>query len=274
MSSPPSGTPVGDASEVIALEGVSVVRDGRTLLDDIDWAVQRHERWVVLGPNGAGKTMMLQVASTYLGPTRGTVRLLGETFGKVDVRDLHERIGYAGSAPAQLVRDHLPALEIVVTGKYASFVAERWNDYSQEDWDFASHQLDRLAAGKLADRRFGSLSTGEKQRVLIARSLMTRPEVLFLDEAATGLDLGAREVLVASLGDLASDPVSPAAVLVTHHVEEIPVGFEHVAMMSAGKVIAAGPIDSVMSSDSLSACFGQSLRLEQHSDRYRAWMPR
>jgi iron complex transport system ATP-binding protein len=259
---------------VIALEGVSVVRHGRALLDDIDWAVQRHERWVVLGPNGAGKTTMLQVASTYLGPTRGTVRLLGETFGKVDVRDLHERIGYAGSAPAQLVRDYLPALEIVVTGKYASYVAERWNDYSKEDWDFASHQLDRLAAGKLADRRFGSLSTGEKQRVLIARSLMTVPEVLFLDEAATGLDLGAREVLLASLGDLASDPVGPAAVLVTHHVEEIPIGFEHIAMMSTGKIIAAGPIDSVMSSDSLSSCFGQSLRLEQHSDRYTAWMPR
>ena len=103
---------------------------------------------------------------------------------------------------------------------------------------------------------------------------MTHPEVLFLDEAATGLDLGAREVLVASLGDLASDRASPAAVLVTHHVEEIPIGFEHIAMMSTGKVIAAGPIDSVMSSASLSACFGQSLRLERHSDRYRAWMPR
>jgi iron complex transport system ATP-binding protein len=259
---------------VIALEGVSVVRDGRTLLDDIDWTVGRQERWVVLGPNGAGKTTMLQVASTYLGPTRGTVRLLGETYGKVDVRDLRKRIGYAGSAPSQLVRDYLPALEIVVTGKHASYVADRWNDYSEEDWDFASHQLDRLAAGKLADRRFGSLSTGEKQRVLVARSLMTNPEVLLLDEAATGLDLGAREDLVASLGDLASDPASPAAVLVTHHVEEIPVGFGHAALMAAGRVIAAGPIDSVMSSDSLSACFGQRLLLEQHSDRYRAWMPR
>jgi iron complex transport system ATP-binding protein len=268
-----SGAPIGDASEVVALEGVSVVRDGRALLDDVDWAVQRHERWVVLGPNGAGKTTMLQVASTYLGPTRGTVRLLGETFGKVDVRDLRERIGYAGSAPAQLVRDYLPALEIVVTGKHASFVPERWNSYSEEDWDFASHQLNRLAAGSLADRRFGSLSTGEKQRVLLARSLMANPEILFLDEAATGLDLGAREVLVASLGALASDPLSPAAVLVTHHVEEIPAGFEHIAMMAAGKVIAAGPIDSVMSADSLSTCFGQQLRLERHDDRYRAWMP-
>lgn len=259
---------------MIALEGVSVVRDGRALLDDIDWAVQRHERWVVLGPNGAGKTTMLQVASTYLGPTRGTVRLLGETFGKVDVRDLRRRIGYAGAAPAQLVREYLPALEIVVTGKYASFVAERWNDYSEEDWDVASHQLDRLAAGRLAKRRFGSLSTGEKQRVLIARSLMAKPEVLFLDEATTGLDLGAREALVASLGDLASDPTSPAAVLVTHHVEEIPIGFDHIAMMSEGKLVAAGPIASVMTSDSLSSCFGQSLRLERHSDRYTAWMPR
>ncbi|MGI9585963.1 MAG: ABC transporter ATP-binding protein, partial [Acidimicrobiia bacterium] len=248
MRGPTAGSTPNEASEVIALEAVSVVRDGRFLLHDVDWAVQSDERWVVLGPNGAGKTTMLQVASTYLGPTRGTVRLLGETFGKTDVRDLHERIGYAGSAPAQLVRDYLPALEIVVTGKYASFVAERWNTYSKEDWEFASFQLDRLAAGRLADRRFGSLSTGEKQRVLIARSLMTRPEVLFLDEAGTGLDLGAREVLVSSLGDLASDPAGPAAVLVTHHVEEIPFGFNHIVMMSEGKMIASGPIDTVLSS--------------------------
>jgi iron complex transport system ATP-binding protein len=273
MSSPPARR-VNDRDEVIALEGVSVIRDGRALLADVDWRVHRHERWIVLGPNGAGKTTMLQVASTYLGPTRGTVRLLGETFGKVDVRDLRERIGYAGSAPAQLVRDYLPALEIVVTGKYASFVAERWNEFTDEDWRFAADQLDRLAAGHLADRRFGSLSTGERQRVLIARSLMTRPEILFLDEATTGLDLGAREHLVASLGELASDPASPAVVLVTHHVEEIPAGFGHIVMMARGSVIAAGPIDEVMTSASLTSSFGQPLRLERHEGRYRAWMPR
>jgi len=272
MSSPVDAG-VTDRSEIIALEGVTVIRDGRALLADVDWRVLRHERWIVFGPNGAGKTTMLQVASTYLGPTRGTVRLLGETFGKVDVRDLHERIGYAGSAPAQLVREYLPALEIVVTGKYASFVAERWNDYSTQDWDYASRQLERLSAGHLAHRRFGSLSTGERQRVLIARSLMTHPEVLFLDEATTGLDLGARERLVASLGELAADPDSPAVVLVTHHVEEIPDGFGHIVILAGGSVLAAGPIDEVLTSASLTACFDQPLRLERREGRFRAWMP-
>lgn len=261
-------------SEVIALVGVSVVREGRELLSDVNWKVHGNERWVVLGPNGAGKTTMLQVASTYIGPTRGTVRLLGEVYGEVDVRELRKRVGYAGAGPAQLVHDYLPALEIVVTGKHASFVAERWHDYNDEDWEFGALQLERLTAGHLADRSYGSLSTGEKQRVLIARSLMTHPEVLLLDEATTGLDLGARERLVASLGDLAADRASPAVVLVTHHVEEIPAGFGHMVMMSGGTILADGPIDSVMTSESLSECFEQALCLERHDDRYRAWMPR
>ncbi len=267
-------SPAVSPSEIVALEGVSVVRDGRWLLTDIDWQVHRHERWVVLGPNGAGKTTMLQVASTYLGPTRGTVRLLGEVFGKVDVRDLRERVGYAGAGPAALVRDYLPAIEIVVTGKHASFVDRRWHEYSDEDWDFGARQLERLAAGHLADRRFGSLSAGEKQRVLIARSLMTHPELLLLDEATTGLDLGARERLVASLGELASDPESPAAVLVTHHVEEIPESFDNVLLLSGGAIVAAGPIEATMTPGLLSETFGVELKLERSAGRFHAWSPR
>jgi iron complex transport system ATP-binding protein len=261
-------------SEVVSLRGVAVVRDGKHILADVDWSVHAHECWVVLGPNGAGKTTMLQVASTYLGPTRGTVRLLGETYGRVDVRKLRARIGYAGSGPAELVAGWLPALEIVVTGKYASFVDKRWNKYDEADWDAARWQLDRLMAGSLADRTFSTLSTGEKQRVLIARSLMTKPDVLFLDEATTGLDLGARERLVAALADLAFDPEGPAIVLVTHHVEEIPPGFDHIAMIADGRVTAHGPIDDVLTSAALSDCFGQKLNLEKNDDRYRAWSSR
>lgn len=261
-----------NGSEVVALEGVSVVRDGRWLLREVNWRVHRHERWVVLGPNGAGKTTMLQVASTYLGPTRGTVRLLGETHGKVDVRTLRERVGYVGSGPAKMLRDRLPAIDIVVTGKHASFVDTRWHDYDDADWEFAHRLLDRLRADHLADRSYGTLSTGEKQRVFIARSLMTRPEVLLLDEAMTGLDVGARERLVASLSDLASDQESPAVVLVTHHVEEIPPGFGHIALMSQGRIIASGPIESVLTGVSLSVCYGEELRVERIDGRYRAWL--
>lgn len=263
-----------DSSAVIALENVSVVREGRSILRDVNWQVHRHERWVVLGPNGAGKTTLLQVASTYLGPTRGTVRLLGEVYGKVDVRSLRQRVGYAGPGPASMVRGYLPAIDVVVTGKHASFVDKRFHDYGSADWLAAGRQLDRLAAGHLADRRYGTLSTGEKQRVLIARSLMTEPELLLLDEAMTGLDLGARERLVASLADLAADPESPAVVLITHHVEEIPPGFGHIAMISRGTVLALGPIDSVLSADSLSECFEQRLHLEERDRRYHAWSAR
>ncbi|MGB5186933.1 MAG: ATP-binding cassette domain-containing protein [Acidimicrobiia bacterium] len=261
-----------DRSEVLAVEGVSVVRDGRLLLADVDWHVYRHERWVVLGPNGAGKTTMLQVASTYLGPTRGTVRLLGETHGKVDVRTLRERVGYVGSGPAKMIRDRLPAIDIVVTGKHASFVDTRWHDYDDSDWDFAHRLLGRLGADHLADRSYGTLSTGEKQRVFIARSLMTRPEVLLLDEAMTGLDVGARERLVASLSDLAADPESPAAVLVTHHVEEIPPGFDRIALMSRGRIIFSGPIEVVLTGAALSECYEEELRVERIDGRYRAWL--
>jgi iron complex transport system ATP-binding protein len=260
-----------EQAEAIALEGVSVKRDGRFLLHDVDWLVHRHERWVVLGPNGAGKTTMLQVASTYLGPTRGTVRLLGETYGKIDARQLRERVGYAGPGPAEMIRPDFSALDIVVTGRHASFVGTKWHNYTEEDWERAEFQLERFAAGHLAGRRYGTLSTGEKQRVLIARSLMTQPEVLFLDEAMTGLDLGARERLVASLADLAADPASPAVVLVTHHVEEVPPGFGHIALISQGAVSAAGPIDEELSAESLSDCFGQTLQLERRDQRYHAW---
>jgi iron complex transport system ATP-binding protein len=258
-------------AEVIALDGVSVVRGGQFLLRDVSWRVRSHERWVVLGPNGAGKTTMLQVASTYLGPTRGTVRLFGEVYGRVDVRKLRERLGYAGAGPARLVRPDLTALDIVVTGRHASFVPTRFHSYTTADWDAARFHLERLAADHLVERRYGTLSSGEKQRVLIARSLMTSPELLFLDEAMTGLDLGARERLVASLAELARDPASPAVVLVTHHVEEIPQGFGHIALMADGAIVAAGPIGEVLTAESLTTTYGQPLRLEEHAGRFHAY---
>jgi iron complex transport system ATP-binding protein len=260
-------------SDVIGLEGVSVIRNGRHLLNNVDWHVQAHERWVVLGPNGAGKTTMLQVASTYITPSRGTVRLLGIEHGKGDVRQIRRRIGYAGAGLADMIRGYLPAIEIVVTGKHAAFVDSRWHHYDDADWDTARLRLARLQAEHLADRQFDTLSAGEKQRVLIARSLMTNPELLLLDEATTGLDLGARERLVASLSDLAFDPTGPSVVLVTHHVEEIPPGYDHILMLADGKVLARGPIDDTLTDAALSECFQLPLLLQRHEDRYRAWSP-
>ncbi len=250
-----------------------MIREGRYLLRDVDWRIHSRQRWVVVGPNGAGKTTMLQVASTYLTPSRGSLRVFGLRRGAVDVRQLRKRIGYAGAGPAALVRTYLPALEIVVTGKHAAFVDSRWHSYTDDDWADARRHLDRLAAGHLADRRFETLSAGERQRVMIARSLMTGPALLLLDEATTGLDLGAREKLLASLSALASDPDSPAVVLVTHHVEEIPPGFDHIVMLSAGEIVATGPIETTLTADALSTTFETTLRLEVVDLRYRAWSP-
>ena len=259
------------ADEVIGLRDVAVVRKGKYLLADIDWTVNAHERWVVLGPNGAGKTTMLQVASTYLRPTRGTVRLLGQTHGRVDVRTLRRRVGYAGAGPAKMIREYLPAIEIVVTGKHAAFVDSRWHEYTDEDWAAARRYLERFQAGDLEQRTFETLSQGERQRVLIARSLMTEPAVLLLDEATTGLDLGARERLVASLGEFAADPDSPAVVLVTHHVEEIPPGFTHIVILGEGRIVASGPIDETLTAEALSSSFGIALNLEFKNSRYHSW---
>ncbi len=258
-------------SEVIGLEGVSVVRQGRYLLRDVSWTVHAHERWVVLGPNGAGKTTMLQVASTYLRPTRGVVRLLGGTHGEVDVRELRRRVGYAGAGPARMIREYLPAVEIVVTGKHAAFVDSRWHHYTDEDWAAARRHLERFDAASFGDRSFETLSQGERQRVLIARSLMTDPQVLLLDEATTGLDLGARERLVASLGAFAADRSSPAVVLVTHHVEEIPPGFSHILILGDGEVVASGPIGETLTASALSSSFGLELQLDYRNGRYHSW---
>ncbi len=261
-------------SEVIALSGVSVIRGGRCLLADVDWVVNDHERWALFGPNGSGKTTLLQVASSYVAPSRGTMRLFGHTRGHIDVRDLREHVGYAGSGPAALVRPGLPAVEIMVTGKHAAFVDSRWHQYDDGDWEKAHALLTRLGATHLAERTYGTLSAGEKQRVLIARSLMTSPRLLLLDEAASGLDLGAREELIASLEDLAADEHSPAVVLVTHHVEEIPRGFDHILMLADAKVVASGPLATTLTAAALSSSFAMPLNLERKDGRYHAWHSR
>ncbi|MDX1690845.1 MAG: ABC transporter ATP-binding protein [Acidimicrobiia bacterium] len=261
---------VPDGDEVIGLEGVTVVREGRPLVRELTWSAHAGEHWVVLGPNGAGKTTMLQVASTYLAPSRGTVRILGRERGRVDVRELRRLIGYAGTGPLQLVHLDLPALEIVVTGKHAAFVDSRWHDYEPADWDRARDRLARLDASHLADRSFGTLSAGERARVMIARSLVTDPAILLLDEATTGLDLGARERLVASLSGLAADPDGPAIVLVTHHVEEIPPGFDHIVLLADGTVVATGPIEETLTASALASTFGVDVRLERSDGRWHA----
>lgn len=256
---------------VVALDGVAVIKSGKRLLDDVSWRIRAGERWVLFGANGSGKTTLMEVASSYLFPSRGTVHLFGERLGRADVRNIRPRVGYVGAAPTALVRTTFPAVEVVLTGLHASFVDTRWHDYEELDWERARACLRRLHAEHLADRQFGTMSDGEKKRVLIARGLMAEPELLLLDEPGVGLDLGARERLVDSLTALAGGDDPTPVVLVTHHVEEIPPGFGQILMLAAGRVVDAGPITEVLTADSLSEAFDMPLKLELADNRWRAW---
>ena len=254
---------------VLELAGVTVRRGEATLLDDVDWTVEEDERWVVLGPNGAGKTTLLQLAAAQLHPTTGVAGILGEVLGTVDVFELRPRIGLTSAALAERVPRQELVRDVVVSASYS--VLGRWREqYDALDHQRAAALLDELGVGRLAERTFGTLSEGERKRVQIARALMTDPELLLMDEPAAGLDLGGREDLVSTLSVLAQDEEAPAVVLVSHHVEEIPPGFTHVLMLREGRVVAAGPLERVMSEETLSETFGMPLLLQHADGRWAA----
>ncbi|PXW32561.1 UNVERIFIED_CONTAM: iron complex transport system ATP-binding protein [Williamsia faeni] len=258
-----------DPDLLIDFEDVALRREGNNLVGPITWKVELDERWVILGPNGAGKTSLLRMASAETHPSSGSAFLLGEPVGRTEVRELTARIGVTSA----LLADRIPVDEVVsdlvVSAGYA--VLGRWKEvYDQVDRDQALEMLESMGAEHLADRAFGTLSEGERKRVLVARALMINPELLLLDEPAAGLDLGAREELVARLEVLAADPDAPATVLVTHHVEEIPNGFTHAMLLKEGVVVAQGLLEDVLTSANLSEAFSQSIVLSKAGGRYFA----
>ncbi len=255
------------ARAVLALDDVSVRRFGRDLVCSVSWRVCEGEHWVVLGPNGAGKTTLLRVASLYLHPTSGTVEVLGERLGRTDVRRLRARVGVASQALADQLRADLAVEDVVVTARYGA-LEPWWHTYSEDDRVLARDLLARVGMGGYSDRTFGTLSSGERQRVQLARTLMGSPGLLMLDEPAAGLDLGGREDLVARLGALVADPTHPPSVLVTHHPEEIPIGFTHALLLREGRISHQGPIREVLTSAHLSACFGLPLDVEMRRGRW------
>nr|MDT0664300.1 ABC transporter ATP-binding protein [Micromonospora sp. DSM 115978] len=254
---------------VVRLADVTVTRDGSTLLAGIDWTVSDGQRWVVLGPNGAGKSTLLGVASTRLFPTSGTVDLLGERLGHVDVFELRNRVGRVRSAVAETLPAGERVLDVVMPAVWA-VVGRGVEEYTVTEVDRATGLLAQFGCLGLAERRFGTLSEGERKRVQIARALMADPELLLLDEPAAGLDLGAREALLRRLARLTVDPTAPVTVMVSHHVEEIPAGVTHALLLRSGRVVAAGAVAQTLTSSSLSECFGIPLDVDHADGRYWA----
>ena len=254
---------------VLSLDGVSVVRGERTILGPMSFSISHGQRWVILGPNGAGKSTLLQMLATKIFPTTGSVNVLDREFGRIDLFELRTRIGICSSniaeeiPPGEIVRD------VVLTAAYAIY--GRWNEgYDLWDESRAIALLTTFGVRELGAREYGTLSEGEKKRVQIARALMTDPELLLLDEPAAGLDVGGREDLLARLTSFSSDPLAPATVLVTHHIEEIPAGTTHALILKDGKVAVSGPIDQVITSEHISAIFEIPINVSTESGRYFA----
>jgi iron complex transport system ATP-binding protein len=256
---------------VIRMDNVSVRRGDTVLVRNVDWSVELDERWVVLGPNGAGKTTLLRLAAAEVHPTEGRVDVLGEQLGRVNVFELRTRIGLTSAALGIRVPEHENVRDVVLSAGYG--VLGRWRErYEHLDTTRAESLLGALGIRHLAMRTFGTLSEGERKRALIARALMTDPELLLFDEPAAGLDLGGREDLVGRLSVLAADPDAPASVLVTHHVEEIPVGYTHGLLLREGRVVASGLLEDVLTDENLSTTFGLPLGVQRRRGRYTAWL--
>lgn len=253
----------------LAMVGVGFTRDGRDLLNGVDWRVEADQDWVVIGLNGSGKTSLIRIAALYEHPSRGTVDVLGQRLGRTDVRVLRTRLSLVSAAMADLVRPNLSATEVVMCGRFAA-LEPWWHTYTDADRARARELLAAQGVGAVADHPMGTLSSGERQRTLLARALMNEPGLVLLDEPTAGLDLRGREELVDRLDALAVDPDAAPLVLVTHHVEEIPPGFTHLLALRDGRVLAQGPVDDVLTAELLSDTFGLRLVLERRDGRFFA----
>lgn len=254
---------------VLTVTAATVRRGGKEILQKLDWSVNEGERWVIFGPNGAGKTTLVQLISGYLHPTFGKVEILGETLGEINLADLRPLIGLASAALDQKIPSNARVFDVVRTAAYGKTATWR-EEYEAEDDARAKYLMHLLGVETLLDRKYSSLSSGEMKRVGIARALMPNPEILILDEPASGLDLGGREQLLSALTALAKDPNAPALVLVTHHVEEIPPEFTHALLLKQGQEYAQGKITDIFTSEKISGLFDFPIEIKNVAQRFTA----
>ncbi len=252
----------------VCLEHVSIWTPERSLiLDDISWSVSDGERWVMLGPNGAGKTTLLSLVGADRHPSAGTVHILGEQSGNTDMRALRTRIGRVD--PSGRILDWLTARELVLTG-LKNTIWPRWEDWGDAEYRHAEDLLALVGCSEFSEREVKTLSQGERQRIRIARALVSEPELLLLDEPATGLDLPAREALLGAIDAMAGAHPDRPLVMVSHHLEDLPTCMTHVLLLRDGRVLAAGPIGEIMTSANISECYGFPIEVHEHRGRWSA----
>ncbi len=256
-----------ESSDIIFLDDIGFWRGERTILENITWRVRPGEHWAIVGPNGSGKTTVLRIAVGYLWPTSGSVSVLGNRYGQVDIRELRKRIGWVSASILKMIRNSQVVRQIVLSGAFASTAL--FDEPTDAQIARAEQLIAQMGLDKIPDTKFGVLSLGEKQRTLLARSLMAEPELLILDEACAGLDINAREHLLARLDHLAADGGAASLVMVTHHIEEISPGFTHALVLKEGRVLAAGPTGEVLTGEILSDAF--ALDMEVHAEYGRFW---
>ncbi|MDR1040378.1 MAG: ATP-binding cassette domain-containing protein [Deltaproteobacteria bacterium] len=262
-----------DERSMIELCGVSLTRGGVPLLNDLDWNVEKGEHWTVLGPNGAGKTLLLRIVTGYIWPTLGTVSVLGRRLGTVDLREIRRRTGWVSQAVADLMPGQATLLETVASGPLASLGL--YEDPSAELLERAEAICRDYALADKLKRPFRLLSSGERQRALLARAALTEPELLILDEPMSNLDMGGRELFLEILRELAASPDAPTVVLTTHNTLEIAPFITHGIVIKGGRSLKAGPVSEIMTGETLSDAFDLPLAVEKGpAGRYVATLRR
>lgn len=243
----------------LSLTNVSLERQNKKLLNNVTWQVNKGEHWAILGLNGSGKTSLLKLITAEYWTSQGSMEVLGNQFGGIDISNIRTKIGIVGSFIAERLSPHMLAEKIVLTGKYKSSIL--YTEYGEKELEEARQMLISIGGEHLLGRIYASLSQGEKQLLLIARSLMESPEILILDEATSGLDLFAREKLLTQIEQITSLPNAPTIIYVTHHAEEITRSFTHVLLLKKGNIIAKGPKNEVLTEEILSDFYDQPVSI-------------